>query len=225
MIATKRGSSITAYAFPIFTWTTDDQQQVSRGAFKFQAGAFQLNPQNTYHIRNVLLTRCVSGMDMTFAEGGMEGSLQRDRDSKNDSVTAGSIVVVLEPWRDESKMPALITAYGSWAKMGYDSRVVAESNVPHFGGSDFMRKWWGIDRSRAVARNEVQAAYSVSSQPERLAMWRGTARHFNPASETANPITGSGPLSPNWWYREGMFTAINEGKAFAPSASMQVQVS
>src|SRR6185369_13367644 len=100
---------------PIFSWSDDDGHQVTRAVLSFEAGAFIVDEKSIYHVRDALITDCLGGFDVSFATGGVSGSIaeaaQGERDSKR---KRGSIVALVEPYSRAPVVRDMITAYGRW---------------------------------------------------------------------------------------------------------------
>ena len=219
MILATRGAQRTYYSKPIFSWTDDDAHQVSRGTLSFNAGAFTILENRTYHVRDVLIVGVQSGFDCTFATGGNAGTIAGAK-TGDDDVQRGSIVSVLEPYSRAKRWPQLITAYGSWEKLGALGLAhhLKNSNDAHFKGAEFVRAWFGVDPRSAAQPEEQLAAYSGLTEPENLTMWRGGARYYDPVQDRAGDVTsGTGPIASYDFYGPGM------GKAWADSTAYPVR--
>lgn len=217
MIATRRGSQRSFYAFPLFSMTYDDSHQVMRAQTKFEAGAFITGEKDTYHMRNVLITGCEqTGLNVDFATP--EGLRM---EMSNPMMQTGSIVVVLEPPMSENGVPALISAYGSWEKAGVTTSI-GDINEQHFHSSDWLRKFWGLTPPSA----SLNSFQDIVSSNELLAMWRGSVRYFDPNTGTAGEVHhGTGPIASHWFNEPGMFTAWDMGTAYPAHSTTKVLAS
>lgn len=213
MILATRGAQRTYYSIPVFSWTDDDVHQVSRGTLSFNAGAFTIQENRTYHVRDVLIVGVNSGFDCTFVKGGAGPN---NTVSKNPA-ERGSIVSVLEPYTRAKRWPQLITAYGTWDKLrvvGLAHRLKGATEK-HYEGAEFVRAWFGVDAKDAAQPAEQQAAYAGLTQPENLTMWRGGARYYDPVTDRKGDIVrGTGPIASYDFYDAGMFKAWSDSTAY-----------
>lgn len=199
MIATKRGAQVTKYAFPISSLTNDDTHQVMRAQTKFEAGVFQVDPMATYLMRHLLITGCSqSGFNVDFATRE-EFALEQET-----GAPAGSIISILEPAMDESDVPEIISAHGSWEKANVDVISISDATALHHHNSDWLRKYWGLRKpnKRAADHGGVTGLSEINS------MWRGAYRPHDPITTRLGEVQrGTGFFAHHNFYGPGLITA------------------
>ena len=212
MIATKRGAQVTKYAFPISSLTNDDSMQVMRAQTKFEAGVFQTDPVATYQMRHLLITGCdQSGFNADFA------TRDQFHVELESGVPAGSIISILEPATDESDVPELISAHGSWERAGVNVINIADAQQPHHHNSDWLRKYWGLrpPNKRAADHGGITGLSEINS------MWRGAYRPHDPITTRMGEVQrGTGFFAHHSFYGPGLVTAWRNAAPYPKQAML-----